>query len=236
MGYWHIHSIDSALNLDGLADLPRSVEWRLFKCRRDGRLFLDHGYDRNSTWEVEQFSDQPNFYEGWAWSPNSFKFDARHTYLNELASDGSMREQMARPLIIYAQLVSTKIQGRVFFALADDQGHDAACVVDRGAVLKLRFCNGDEVVSVDADGQVTTAPNPYSSDEGTHAAGLVLEESSRHFGYRLSCLDDVAIETPVPIADTFDLIRRSPPRPQRQLSGRKAAWDLIKTFLWRGPH
>ena len=224
-----ICSIDFAENLEGLARLPRSVEWRVFRSERHGRLFLDHGFDPADEWQAATFSEKPNFGEGGRWEPLTYKLDARHEYLNDLVRQPGMAEQMCRPVVKYAQKVSALIKGRVFFAIADNNGHDSICIAEKGRILAVRFCNGPEIISVDARGAITSSPNPYDSEEAVVAA-FTTDECARHFGYRLACLDDVC--SPVDDPDTYTLVSRSPPRKRR----RRSLILFFLRLLWRGPY
>lgn len=214
--YIEIHSIDHARNLERLARLPRSVRWRLVKSKNHGRLFFDPGVNPDSSWEVDNFSTKPNFFGSHDWEPWSFKLDARHQYLNALARDVGMAEQMCRPMIKFALLLSRESGGRVSSGIADSQGHDTICVAERGQVQRVKFCYGESILSVDSAGNVTTSANPYHTDGGTLPGTLLLDESERHFGYRLTWLNDISFPEQDP--DEYELLASSEHRKPRRRS------------------
>lgn len=229
--YIEIHSIDQAQDLGGLAGLPKTVRWRLLRSKSHGRLFFDPGYNPDSSFDVDNFSAKPNFFASHDWEPWSFKLDAQHSHLNALARDVGMAEQMCRPMVKFTLLLSRLTGGRVFSGTADNQGHDAVCIADRARALCVKFTYGDEILSVDFSGEITKSSNRYQSeDEGTVAGGLLLDESERHFGYRLASLNDIGFPEQDP--DEYDLVASSGPRSPRR---RSLAMVLLR-LLVRGPY
>lgn len=220
-----VHAIISAESAEGLAQLP--VEWRLFRSEQHGCMLFDHGFDRDDPSAVEQYSARPNFHRGSGWWPTTFRFDREHAYLNELARKPGMAEQMNRHAIKYALLVSALVRGRVFFTYADSHGHDAVVIAEKGRMERLRFTNGDEIISVNADGRVSSGPNIYrSEEEGTKAAGLSDDAFKKQFGYRLMGFDPFDED-----ADSYVLLSQSVGPIRRKSSIRSLLGMLI-----RGPH
>jgi hypothetical protein len=200
-----IYSIESAANLEGLASLPKHVPWRLFKSQQHGRLFLDQGFNQKNEWEKAEFSHSPNFCDGKVWQLAFQKFDKSHAFLNRMARDGAMAEQMNLYLIHFAFFISKLIQGRIFCTMKDDDGHDCVVEVENSKLCKLTFSNGDDIVTVDANGLITTKPNHHWSEDCKIIGGVAFEQSLAALGYILPLPEEFDTWPKAP-SDTYELV------------------------------
>jgi hypothetical protein len=227
-----IYALDDLSNVDGLSLLPKTIEWRVLKSKTSGRLFLDHGYDPKSKHDCEEYKSAPKFAGGPLWSSPPLVFNAEHAYLNKVARNVAIGESMAEDLIHYALLVSKLIKASVFFTASDKNGHDAIIQANCGKLVRLVFCNGDEIVAVDDKGKVSRRDNQYASEEeGCIYFGLALDESYKHFGYRLDCFRDVVSDLPDVQNGDYELVAQSTTSKRQTLTAFEVGWQFSRLIL-----